>query len=149
MTEENKIDSNSGSVENNSSKLLNKCIEMIQNIVNSSASKEEKGNIVKKCLYVLKLMIEESEKSGTARVKGHIGLQKRKIYKLKILSQNFRLEDFEVNVYGNTTMWELREIVSKKAKASVDFIKLEIKRQELKNSSNGKTIIDMKVILFN
>jgi len=130
---------------NNSAKLLKKCIEMIPNVVKSSASVEEKHNITKKCLYVLRLMIQESEKMGTAHVKSHFGLQKKKIYKLKILSQTYRINDCEVVVYGNTTMWELKEIISKKVKASVDFIKLEIKKNVLKESSNGKSIIDMQV----
>ena len=121
---------------------------MIKNIVNSSSSQEEKHNIVKKCLCVLKLMIEESEKLGTARIKSHFGLKKRKIYRIKVLSQTVRIENCEVNVNGNTTMWELREIISKKVKACIEFIQLQVKRVELLPSSNGKTVIDMKVIIF-
>ncbi len=120
---------------------------MIQNIVGSSAFIDEKYNIIKKCLYVLKLMIQTSEKNGTARVKTHKGLQKRKIYTIRGTVDQARIPDFEVQVYENTTMWELREIVSKKINTSVEFFKAIIKRQELKDDFNGKTITEMKVIL--
>ena len=120
---------------------------MIRDSVKSTtASESEKYNIIKKCLYVLKLMIQESEKKGTAHIKSHFGLQKRKILNIKVLSQNAKLNNCSVTVYGNTTMWELKEIISKKIKACVDFIKLEINKVELQDNDNGKTCIDMKVV---
>jgi len=133
---------------NNSQKLLDKCIQMIKQIVTSDANPGEKHNIIKKCLRVLKIMIEESEKKGTARVKSHFGLQKRKIMKFKVTSQTHRVDDCHVKVYGNTTMWDLKEIVANKSKVCVDFIKLQIGKDELSNTDHGKTVIDMKVTLL-
>jgi len=131
---------------NNSGKLLDRCIHMIKQIVSSEASPTEKHNIIKKCLLVLKIMIAESEKKGTARVKSHFGLQKRKIMKFKVSSLSQRASDCVVNVYCNTTMWELKEIVAKKSQVCVDFIKLQIGKEELLNTDHGKTVIGKKVI---
>ena len=118
---------------------------MIKQIVSSDAKSDSKHNIIKKCLRVLKIMIEESEKKGTARVKSHFGLQKRKIMKFKVTSQTSRVEDCVVRVYGNTTMWDLKEIIANKSKVCVDFIKLQINKEELVNTDHGKTVIDMKM----
>jgi hypothetical protein len=90
-------------------------------------------------------MIEESEKRGTARVKSHFGLQKKRIFKLKVTSQTSRAENCEVMLYGNTTMWDLKEIIAKKIDVCVDFIKIVVGKDEVLNTMNGKTIIDMKV----
>jgi len=118
---------------------------MIQDVVKSNNSDQEKHNIIKKCLLIIKLMIKESEKMGTAHVKSHFGLQIRKIYKINVLCQTYRIRGCQVKVYGNTTMWDLKEIISKKVKVCIDFIKLEIRKKDLKEDSHGMTVIDMQV----
>ncbi len=118
---------------------------MINQIVKSETIMEEKHNIIKKCLLVLKIMIEESEKKGTARVKSHSGLLKRKILKFNVSSSTKKAENCTVKLYGNTTMWDLKEIVAKKSKVCVDFLKLQIGKRELINTDHGRTVIDMNM----
>lgn len=110
-------------------------------------SNEEKYNLISKSLQLLKIMIEKSEVKGTARVKSHSGLLKQKILILNInddTSTNYN--EFEVRVYGNTTIWEMKEILSKKINVTVDFLKFIYKREEIKNTDHGKTLIDLKVL---
>ena len=129
--------------------LLQKCLNLIRETISSNKKNEEKFNIVKKCLYFLKLMIEESEKRGTAGVKSHSGLLKKKIFNLKISSSLRSQKDFDLRIYGNTTIWELKEIIAKNSKYCLDFLKININGYELKSSDNGKTLIELEVIFYN
>lgn len=131
--------------------LLKRCVTMIQETnKNEGLTPEEQKNIITKCLHILKLMIEESEKRGTARIKSHSGLLKRKILNLKAtwgFSNNAK--EAKLKVFGNTTVWELKEIISKKFNYCVDFLRVTIHNgYELKNSDNGKTILEMQVKIF-
>ena len=57
-------------------------------------------------------MIEESEKRGTVRIKSHAGILKRNIINVKINSSigYFNLREFNLRLYSNTTIWELKEL---------------------------------------
>lgn len=123
--------------------LLKKCIDLIKDTVESSISEEAKKNKIVKCLYVLKLMIEESEKKGTVRVKSHLGLLKHIVITLKINSFINKVPDGNISLYGNTTVWDLRELLSKKIGIAVDFFKLSIKGNEIQEVDNGKTLLDL------
>ena len=135
-------------MENQSEILLKKCIDLINSTVESNVSAEEKHNIINKCLNVLNLMIEESEKKGTGRVKSHSGLIKNKIIKLKINSFISKVPDSYIKVFGNTTIWDLKEIISKKVGVAVDFLKLRIENYDVVDTDNGKTITDFNVKKF-
>jgi hypothetical protein len=124
---------------------LKKCIDLIQQTNSSSISSDEKHNIITKCLHVLNLMIEESEKKGTARVKSHSGLIKNKIIKLKINSYIQKVDNCYIRVFGNTTIWDLKEIISKKVGVAVDFLKLKLDNYEICETDNGKTVLDLNV----
>ena len=128
-----------------SQKLLKKCISLIRHQIKSQNSNEEKHNIIMKCLKILRLMIEESEKKGTARVKSHSGLLKHKVITLKIIDLTEKQSEFFIKVYGNTTMWDLKEIIAKKVGVCVDFIKIIICKNEIENTDNGKTVIDINL----
>ena len=94
-------------------------------------------------------MIEESEKNGTAGVKSHFCLLKRKVITLKIIDNIERNNEFYIKVYSNTTMWDLKEIIAKKIKICFDFLKFTIKQNyEIRNTDNGKNILEMNVNCF-
>ena len=128
-----------------SQKLLKKCISLIQHQIKSEISIEEKLNVIMKCLKILRLMIEESEKKGTARVKSHSGLLKHKVITIKVIDSTEKQTEFFIKVYGNTTMWDLKEILAKKVGVCVDFIKITIFKNEIENTDHGKTVIDIKL----
>jgi ubiquitin carboxyl-terminal hydrolase 34 len=138
------IKDNDGEENSYSQQLLQKCLNLIKETIREDKQDSEKYNIVHKCLYILKLMIEESEKRGTAGVKSHSGLLKKKIVTVKVYSNlGQELKEFNLRVYGNTTMWELKEIISSNVKYCVDFLRVVVNNYELKNSDNGKTVINM------
>ena len=144
-----KVASINGCKGDQSQKLLQRCIDLIRNTVDSTANEESKHNIINKCLYVLKLMLEESEKNGTAGVKSHSGLLKRNIISLKVIDNIERNTEFFIRVYSNTTMWDLKVIIGKKIKICFDFLKFTIKNNfELKNTDNGKNILEMNVSIY-
>ena len=94
-------------------------------------------------------MIEKSEEKGTARVKSHSGLIKQKVLKLNIIDDtSSKFNEFSIKVYGNTTIWELKEILSKKINVSVDFLRFIYQREEIRNTDHGKTLMDLKVKFF-
>lgn len=89
-------------------------------------------------------MIEESEKRGTAGIKSHAALLKSKILNIKVSSTIPNTDDFAIRVYGNITIWELKEMISNRLKYCIDFIKFTIdKSTDLKNSENGKTVLEL------
>ena len=70
---------------------------------------------------------------------------KKKVVNLFVSSFISKADDFFIRVYGNTTIWELKEIISKRVKISHEFLKIVIKSNEISESDNGKTIIDFNV----
>lgn len=120
---------------------------MIRATNDSNSSADNQKNIITKCLHILKLMIEESEKRGTARIKSHSGLLKKKILSLKAVSMmGSTYKDVKLRLFGNTTIWELREIIGEKFNYCIDFLRIVIKDSyDIKHSDNGKTLLEMKV----
>jgi len=125
--------------------LLKKCLQLISDVVNNTndLSIGETENIIKKCLFFLKLIIEESEKKGTARIKSHSGLLKNKVINLKVDSHISNKPDFNIKVYANTTMWELKELVSKNSGVGIDFLNVMLKSRDINPTENGKTVLEL------
>ncbi len=94
-------------------------------------------------------MIEESEKKGTAMIKSHAGLIKKKVINLNINSYIHRVDDFKLKLYANTTFWELKEIISKRVSISFDFLIVKINHEIVNENFNGKTLYEINVIIRN
>ena len=118
---------------------------MIKETIQKEAADGEKHNVIVKCLFILRLMIEESEKKGTAGIKSHSGLIKNKVLNVNISSYIQRVDDFKLKLYANTTFWELKEIISKKTSISLDFLKIKVNQEIVSDSANGKTIVELNV----
>jgi len=136
---------------NCSDQLLAKAIQMISTNMDS----KEALNITKKSFQILKNLIFDSERSGTFGVKSHSGLLKKKIITIRVNSF-MQAPDFNVKVYGNTTIWDLKEIISRKAEAASDFlnyhytlfnsndnVRHDFLNIELNSNDNGKTVMDL------
>lgn len=108
-------------------------------------SSEEKLNIIVKCLYVLRIMIYESEKKGTTKMKSHSALLKNKVIQIKFVSLISKVDDFYLRLYANTTIWELKEIISKKISVAIDFIQLLKTEKPIEDTQNGNTLLDLNV----
>lgn len=133
--------------ENLSEVLLKKCLDLIKETTSKDAADEEKLNVIVKCLFILRLMIEESEKKGTAGIKSHSGLIKNKVININVSSYIQRVDDFKLKLYANTTFWELKQIIAKKTSIALDFLKLKVNEEIVSDSCNGKTIVELNVIL--
>jgi hypothetical protein len=119
---------------------------MIKNCVTINSNNTSKNQAIIRCLRILKILIEKSEVNGTARVKSHTGLIKQKVIRLNIIDDtSSKFHEFQIKVYGNTTIWELKEILSKKINVYVDFLRFMYQRQEISSCDHGKTLIDLKV----
>ena len=95
--------------------LLNKCIDNIRSVITSSSHTKQKNMIISRSLKLLRQIIEKSEINGTGRIKSHYGLIKQKVLKININDDTSpKSKEFPIKVYGNTTIWELKEIISKK-----------------------------------
>ena len=120
---------------------------MINEVVISNKTLEEKKNIITKCLQILKLMIEESEKKGTACLKSHNALLKIKLLNLRIINNiSKNVTETIIKVYGKTTIWELKEIIASKIGISVEFLRLRLSNNfEVQSTDHGKTLITLKI----
>lgn len=113
---------------------------MIRTTVQTSKS----FNTIQKCLEILKVLIEESEKNGTAGLKSHNALLKSSILNLRIVTVKYN--DIFIKVYENTTIWELKEILARKVNIVVDFIKIKIKGDyEITSNDHGCTIVSLGI----
>lgn len=143
-----------------SNKILDKCLNIIKissnfsvknkiQEVDSELSYEENINLIKKSLSFLHLIIEESEKKGTAGIKSHSALLKIKVIEINILANQFNNVKFKLKLFANTTLWELKEIVSKKLKYSSDFLKflkiLKTGPYFFNQNQNGKSLNELGI----
>ena len=125
-----------------SEQLLQKCLNLIIEVYsnNSNNNLQEKSNIIVKCLRFLELIIEESEKTGTANIKSHSALLKKSIIEVKIISFINTKSINKLKLYSNTTIWELIQIISNKINISGDFIEVSIKNTIANTDNNNKKI---------
>jgi ubiquitin C-terminal hydrolase len=136
--------------ESHSQLLLRKCVNLIKSTNESETNTiEEKRNIITKCLTILKLMVEESEKRGTVNIKSHAGILKKKILNIKICASCgfVNLRDFSLKIYANTTIWELKQLITQKLEYNFEFLKIFLSKNnyELKSTDNGKTLLDLNI----
>ena len=132
--------------ENGSELLLIKTVETIRENCTSLS-------IITKCFSILRSIIVESEmgfNESNYEVKSHYSLLKRKSFKIKVINFVRTMEDFEVELYGNTTFVELRAIVSAKAQVHVDFLEISHLNKEkssfyevIANTCNGLTVTQL------
>ncbi len=109
-------------------------------------------------------MIEESEIIGIAGVKSHSSILKKRIMTITIqnlLSTNKTLTHsypnyFKLTVFGNTTIWEIKQLIAKKLDIPPGIITLYLKDSskslesnslghEISPKDHGKTLIERKV----
>ena len=123
----------------NTSLLIKLCIDEIK----------KKSGIIKS-VKLLKKIIEESEKHGTADVISHIALLRRYTVTIKVtalLGFNNPNQNFELKLPSNTTIYSLKKSISSLVDYHFDFIKFEVKNgnemTEIKINDNGKTLYTM------
>ena len=108
------------------------------NLIETTVYTTKSYNIIEKCFQILKLIIEESEKNGTAGLKSHNGLLKNSISNFKVVSST--VNDLLIRIYSNTTIFELKEILSRKVFIAKDFLRIKVKDYEIQTSDHGNTV---------
>jgi ubiquitin C-terminal hydrolase len=109
-------------------------------------------NKILNCISLLRALVEESEKFGTAGVIPHSSINKYNILSLKVMNkfEGFNSKDylnFEIKVSSNTTVWDLRRLLSKKLKTLPELINISF--MENSDSNNNKDIKDIKEKIIN
>ena len=121
---------------------IKRVVQRLQNVEynESDANKTKK---IKRLLLLIEQMLAESELHGTGKVKSHQGLKKGSKITLNIQS-TFQVGErkYQISVYENTTLWELKEIMSKKLRQPIELIKL-CNINEIKESNNGSTMKEL------
>jgi len=125
---------------------MNKCKNIIKEIIKE---KEQSNNIdveaasvtLIRVLKILQNIIEKSEKDSSSFIKNHQNLRKKYVKHFKAISLTVKLQNCYLLVYGNTTMWELKNIISKKCGGiHPDLLQIIISRNEVTNADNNKTV---------
>jgi ubiquitin C-terminal hydrolase len=114
--------------------IMHKCIDFIK----FNYEMENKDYIVK-ILRVLRILIKQIERRGTAGIVSLKSAVRKRIIRLNIQSHfkkglNYIDHSELIHVYSNITLWDLQMIISRKIKVSHDFFKLFL----VKNNSLGK-----------
>ena len=108
-------------------KLLEKCSNLI---------KEDKATseTIEKCIILLKLIIIESEKNCVFKPKSHLSLLKNCLIKLPLEIKGKKKDDEFNNIllYGNTTVNELKIIISKIYNIPPQTVSIDYSRKYLK-----------------
>ena len=139
-------------------KLLDKCVNIIEDIENITYNKLEK------CINILKFIILESEKKGFIEIKSHFGLlkdciiniplefkknRKTDIYTTFTLTESNRKNNKEKELlFGNMTLMELKHVLIEKHNLDKNNMTISLsskennntKTKELDQSYNNKSI---------
>ncbi len=127
-------------------------------------NKQKKDNETKilNCLYILRVLIEETEKKGTASCISHNSLLKSSLITLKIdnalnvkggaaySSSNTNKinneKSFTLKVYSNTTLWDLKNLISKKINTLPEGIRLNTNNsKDITDKDHGKTLSELNL----
>ena len=112
---------------------------------------------IENALNVINLLIKESEKFGTAGLTSHQGLHKGNLIIIKVtqnLGYIFNTPPFDMEIYLNTTIYDLKKEISQKVNCHFDFIKFivnfskpggdnKMQQHELTLEENGETLFSM------
>jgi len=104
-------------------------------------SNTDKGQMITRMVSLMMDMIDESERKGTGLLKSHSALLEGELLEF-IVENNVTsgIKKFPVEVYSNTTIWELKAELGKYVESSPICMKISVDNKELMDTDNGKTI---------
>jgi len=145
---------NTNSKEQIWSKLISKCIETIKQIKQTQQNESiNKTRKIHNCLNLLKCLIEESEKKGTAGCISHSSILRTSIKVINVSNALYHsksmpkdvLTNFTLKVFANTTLWDLKKIFAKKCKVIPEAIKItSTTLKDITENDHGKTLTELK-----
>jgi len=162
--------------------LIEKCIDILKKITNinleyknpenknqgkNDISQAENKTKIINCLNILRVLIEESEKKGTAGCVSHNSLLKSSIITLKIENSinlkgssaayaresqnnnnnNSNIEkNFTIKVYSNTTLWDLKKLIATKIHTLPEGIRINTNNsKDITDNDHGKTLGELSL----
>ena len=133
--------------------LINKCIETIKYYKNNFKNKSEKVSRISNIIHVMRELIEETEKKGTAGVISHSSIIKNSLIKLKINNNIYTKaipknveRKFNLKVYSNTTLWDLKKLLGNRCLIVPECIKVSNSTsKDITENDHGKTLSDLKL----
>ena len=112
---------------------------------NEELEEEDKKRMVSRMILLLKDMIDESERKGTGGLKSHSALLKGDLVTLSVTNNlSSKNKKFDLHVYSNTTIWELKRAIGKQVESSAECIRILYMGTEVKDCDNGKTLADLR-----
>jgi ubiquitin carboxyl-terminal hydrolase 34 len=124
--------------------LLDRCIEGIK-----TAQNELK---ILNLLGLMKALIEETEKKGTAGCISHSSILKGSVLTLKInnnishkYSGSKEIKELKLRVFANTTLWDLKCLIGNRLGVIPECIKISINAKDFNDNDHGKTLNELKV----
>lgn len=119
--------------------LIAKCIEIID-------SNKENEAIIIRVIEILKHIMCEAERKGTAGVKPHNSLLKGELLdRIHIKNKaSPNVSSLIVSIYSNTTFWEFKKQVAGRLGLSPKYLKLQRSNgKAIKEVENGKTLAQL------
>lgn len=107
-----------------------------------------------RALEVLKKFSEECEKNGTSPLSPHCALLKGEVCHITFNNSIAYVgsitdvpKKFELSLYSNTTVWQLRNMIGKKVKCIYDQFKIfrSVGSTEIHDRENGKTLHHLRL----
>mmetsp|Transcript_8203 Transcript_8203/g.16159 ORF Transcript_8203/g.16159 Transcript_8203/m.16159 type:complete len:2815 (-) Transcript_8203:1874-10318(-) len=131
-------------------------VEIRQELIDYCLTAINHGELLttKRALRLLKQFIEESEKRGTGSLQPYSCLLKGEVHKITVTNaityvvNNTEIpKKIELTVYSSTTLWQVRQLISQKARVLWDQLRVvrNIPRVELKDSDNCKTMSELRI----
>lgn len=116
-------------------------LEKLSGLVDST---KNKGQMVSRMVSLMMDMIDESERKGTGSLRSHSALLRGQLLEFtvenNVTSGNTVPKKFPVEVYANTTIWELKTELGKYVESSPVCMKIAVDNEELKDNDNGKMV---------
>jgi hypothetical protein len=148
----------------------NKKILAIIEKTNLSIKSENQTKIIN-CLSILRVLIEETEKKGTAGCISHNSLLKSSILTLKIENGIFNLnnnqknsgaaysnntnsnnsttkdeKNFSLKVHANTTLWDIKKLIASKILTLPEGIRINSNNsKDITDNDHGKTLSELAI----
>jgi len=115
--------------------LIQQCFEIMK--------QDQKEFTYNRVIQIIKNIIFEAEKKGTANVQPHNAVLKGEL--IEKIQIRFRGQAKKNNIllsaYSNTTIWDFKKSISKELDLAPKYLKLERNHgQTLKDTDNGKTL---------
>ena len=128
---------------------LNTCFAKLKAIqADETIEKSVQQTMICRLIDIIKQLIYESERNGTAGLRPHGALLRGQLLEGIKVKNNIKITRntsvIELQLYSNTTIWELKKEVARLTDLSAMYVRLSRHGEEIDDVNNGKTLYDLK-----